>query len=129
MQIRGGVYPNLFDAHPPFQIDGNFAFTAGVAEMLIQSHESVAIAQTSNPETPIIHLLPALPAVWPAGSVRGWRARGGFELTRLDRKEGRLTRAEIKSVNGSPWVIRHGDKTAARQTKAGESFVCEPVAP
>jgi len=104
--------PNLFDLHPPFQIDGNFGAVSGVCEMLLQSHAGD------------LHLLPALPAAWPSGSVRGLRARGGFEVE-MTWHEGRLTRAAVLSHVGGPCAVRLGERVVTLETRAGRTYAVD----
>ena len=114
----GGVYPNLLDAHPPFQIDGNFGATSGMCEMLLQSHRTTAEGVRR------IELLPALPAAWPTGRVRGLRARGGFEVS-LAWANGQLQSAELHATRAGKCQLEYGGDVRELDLKAGESL---PVA-
>ncbi len=90
----GGIYSNLFCAHPPFQIDGNFGYTAGISEMLLQS------------QTGELQFLPAIPDQWSAGSIQGLKARGNFEITNLQWKDGKIVKLSIKSLSGEDCIVR-----------------------
>lgn len=107
----GGTYANLFDAHPPFQIDGNFGGTAGITEMLLQSHAGY------------IHLLPALPDNWQSGSIKGVRARGGFTID-MEWKEGRITRLSVTSHSGGTCRIREATSPHEEviETEKGKTY-------
>ena len=103
-----GSYVNLFDAHPPFQIDGNFGAAAGLSEMIVQSHQGY------------IDLLPALPAAIPTGEIKGLLVRGGYELD-LKWSNGKLTALVVKATVGGTCELRYADKRKTITLKAGES--------
>jgi alpha-L-fucosidase 2 len=104
----GGLYPNLFDAHPPFQIDGNFGYTAGVAEMLLQSHEGK------------INLLPALPSDWKSGKISGLKARGNIEVS-LEWKDGKLLEATLLSPVNKTVMVQYNQKTIEIPLESGKT--------
>jgi alpha-L-fucosidase 2 len=111
MSDAGGTYQNLFCAHPPYQIDGNFGATAGIAEMLLQSH-------VTEGDDFVIQILPALPDAWPSGEVKGLRARGGFEVD-IKWKDNKAEYCVVKSLAGSNMVIAFDGKRYTSPTVAG----------
>ena len=106
----GRLYDNLWDAHPPFQIDGNFGFTSGVAEMLLQSHDDE------------IKLLPALPEQWNTGHANGLCARGGFTVTKMEWENGQLIGADILSKSGNPCTVSFQGEKISFETEAGKTY-------
>lgn len=113
----GGIYPNLFDAHPPFQIDGNFGATAAVAEMLLQSHRKDEQGRY------IVHVLPALPHEWKSGSVTGLRTRGGYEVE-MAWTDGKVSSLIVRNAIGkqaAPVVLEVNGKAIAIELNAGET--------
>ena len=113
-QIHGNVYGNLLSFHPPFQIDGNFGYAAGVCEMLVQSHAGV------------VHLLPALPDAWSAGSVKGLKARGGFVVD-MAWRDGKLIEAKIRSLSGQALKLRYDDQVRELKTEVGETYAFDSL--
>lgn len=109
----GGIYPNLFGAHPPFQIDGNLGGPAVIAEMLLQSPAGE------------LRLLPALPAAWSEGAVRGLRARGGYEVD-LNWRGGQLVSAKVRAAAGGAVTVRWGQRTWRLELRPGEERVLQP---
>ena len=111
----GGIYSNLFCAHPPFQIDGNFGYTAGISEMLLQSQAGE------------LQFLPALPDKWTSGNIKGLKARGNFEITNLQWKDGKVVALAIKSLSGEKCIVRSPNQLKATakgitEEKTGNDF-------
>jgi alpha-L-fucosidase 2 len=126
---RPGVFKNLFDAHPPFQIDGNFGATAGIAEMLLQSDDPygtpTSLTAVESGESAFLNLLPALPAALATGKVTGLVARGGFQVA-LDWRSGKLVKATIAARQSKPLHVRYAGKEIAIQAKAGQTYILGP---
>jgi len=115
MRDKGGLYYNLFDAHPPFQIDGNFGATSGITEMLLQSH-----LRDENGDF-YMDILPALPSDLPIGKVSGIKGRGGFEIS-ISWENGELVSVDIKSLLGKKLNLRYDGKLISQETEKGESY-------
>ena len=115
MRDMGGLYANLFDAHPPFQIDGNFGATSGITEMLLQSHLRDETGDFS------LAILPALPSALTVGSVKGIKGRGGFEVS-ISWDEKKLVSVEILSLIGNNLNLRYNNRLISKETVAGETY-------
>ncbi len=134
--MHGGLYPNLFDAHPPFQIDGNFGATSGIAEMLLQTHDLYAkpldLTDVESGASGMLNLLPALPPQFANGSVTGLRARGGFEVD-LQWKDGKLVKAVVRAKQNKPARLRYANQEVSHNFAAGKTYAfgpdLKPIAP
>jgi alpha-L-fucosidase 2 len=115
MIFRKSMLDNLFDTYPPFQIDGNFGYTAGIAEMLLQSH-------IREENSYLLQILPALPDAWPTGEVKGLRARGGF-IVDLRWENGALVNCKVKSLLGNNLAVIYQDKKINIKTEIGQTLV------
>jgi alpha-L-fucosidase 2 len=122
---KAGLFANMFDAHPPFQIDGNFGATAGIAEMLLQSDDPYGTPTSLTPvqsgEAAFVYLLPALPSAFPTGSVSGLRARGGLDVA-IAWKGGKLVKATLTARESKPVKVRYAGKEVEIQAKAGTKY-------
>jgi len=114
-QDKGGLYMNLFDAHPPFQIDGNFGATSGITEMLLQSH-----LRDENGDF-YQDILPALPSALSTGKISGIKGKGGFEFT-IAWENGKLVTVDVKSILGNKLNLRYAGKLISKETTKGESY-------
>jgi len=114
--FKKSMYNNLFDGHPPFQIDGNFGYTAGLSEMLLQSH-----LRDKNGDY-YLDILPALPSVYSNGKVSGLKGRGAFELA-IEWQEGEMINMEVKSLKGSQLNVRYNGIVISKATRGGEIYI------
>jgi alpha-L-fucosidase 2 len=126
---RAGLFPEPVRRPPPFQIDGNFGVTAGIAEMLLQSHDPHAtpasIFDVQTDKAAFLHLLPALPSALSTGSVSGLCARGGPELD-LERSAGRLSRAVLRATRSIPARVRYAGREVSLNASAGQAYSLGP---
>jgi alpha-L-fucosidase 2 len=121
LQMARRVLPNLFDLCGPYQADGNYGATAGIAEMLMQSHLRASPAPAQHY---IIDLLPALPNAWKEGSVSGLRARGGFEVS-FSWKDGKITSAAVRSLAGNPVRLRANGNVVDLETDKDQVYALD----
>ncbi len=126
---HAGLFPNMFDAHPPFQIDGNFGATAGITEMLLQSDDPYGTPTSLTPveagDAAFVNLLPALPSALPNGSVSGLRARGGLTIA-IAWQNGKLVKATLTASETKPVKVRYAGKEIELQARAGQTYSFGP---